>query len=165
MPSTTMLAARPPAWYTTSFSGPRTSTRVDPCVEDHLNTLALQHRLERASPSQDLRGREDIPCCGTASLASRGAGTPAPAAQPIGPPPITASLAIGAVRLNTDSLVIGAAAASPGMGGTTGRAPVAITARWKRSRLSRTSRVSESRKRPSPRKTSTPRLRNLSAES
>ena len=74
----------------------------------------------------------------------------------MGPAPTTASRGGSVVRSNTVSLVRAPASASPAIGGTTGRAPVAIMARLNLRVAPATVSVSRPVNRPSPRKTSTP---------
>ena len=85
--------------------------------------------------------------------------------QPMGPAPMTASRRGSSVREKTVSLVRKPASSSPATGGAAGRAPVQTTARAKRNAAAPTRTVSRPAKRPSPRKTSTPRLLYRAAES
>ncbi len=83
----------------------------------------------------------------------------------MGPAPMTTSLFGSSVSEKTVSLVKKPASAIPGMGGLAARAPVAITAREKRSLRPSTSTVSVETNFASPKKTSTPSLAKRSAES
>ncbi len=86
--------------------------------------------------------------------------------RPIGPAPRTASVLGRAFRSKTVSCVWKPAASRPGIGGTTGRAPVAITMRFDRRRPTpSTSIVSGPTKRASPNCTSTPIARKRSGSS
>jgi hypothetical protein len=76
--------------------------------------------------------------------------------HPIGPPPMTARCSGRSVSEKMVSLVRHATPPIPSIGGMAARAPVAITARWKRRRRPSTSTASAATKRPPPRNTSTP---------
>ncbi len=82
--------------------------------------------------------------------------------QPMGPPPTTSSDGTGSRRSNTVSLVRYGTSATPGIGGTAGREPVAITNVFAVRRRPATSNAAGPVKRPSPKMTSTPRPRKRS---
>ncbi len=85
--------------------------------------------------------------------------------QPIGPPPITAKRWGRSVKENTVSLVKYPTDSKPCTCGCAALAPVAIAALLNRKRLSFTSTECSSTNRADPKNTSTPKLRNRTAES